>query len=41
MFEQTKCDAVMIGRGAQGNPWIFKQINDYMTNGTEFTKPSQ
>lgn len=40
MFEQTKCDAVMIGRGAQGNPWIFKQINDYMTNGTEFTKPS-
>ena len=41
MFEQTKCDAVMIGRGAQGNPWIFKQINDYMTNGTEFTKPSE
>ena len=40
MFEQTKCDAVMIGRGAQGNPWIFKQINDYMTNVTEFTKPS-
>ena len=40
MFEQTKCDAVMIGRGAHGNPWIFKQINDYMTNGTEFTKPS-
>ena len=25
MIEQTKVDAVMIGRGAQGNPWIFRQ----------------
>ena len=26
MFEQTGCDAVMIGRAALGNPWIFQQI---------------
>lgn len=27
MFEQTNCDLVMIGRGALGNPWIFKEIS--------------
>ncbi len=26
MFEHTKCDGLAIGRGAQGNPWIFKRI---------------
>lgn len=26
MFEYTKCDGIMIARGAQGNPWIFKSI---------------
>ena len=33
MFVHTNCDAVMIGRGAQGNPFIFKQINQYLTTG--------
>lgn len=28
MFEYTKCDGIMIARGAQGNPWIFKSILD-------------
>ena len=28
MFEYTKCDAIMIGRGTLGNPWIFKEIID-------------
>ena len=28
MREYTKCDAVMIGRGALGNPWIFRNILD-------------
>jgi len=27
MLEQTRCDAVMIGRGALGNPWLFRQLN--------------
>ncbi|MCO4781815.1 MAG: tRNA-dihydrouridine synthase family protein [Candidatus Cloacimonetes bacterium] len=29
MREQTKCDGVMIGRGAVGNPWIFQEIYNY------------
>lgn len=28
MINKTYCDGIMIGRGAQGNPWIFKQINE-------------
>lgn len=34
MFEYTKCDAVMIGRGTQGNPFIFEQIRDFLKKGT-------
>lgn len=30
MLEKTNCDAVMIGRGALGNPWIFRRINAYL-----------
>ena len=31
--DHTGCDAIMIGRGAQGNPWIFKRIDHYMKTG--------
>jgi tRNA-dihydrouridine synthase B len=33
MFDVTRCDAVMIGRGAVNNPWIFQQAKEYMTTG--------
>ncbi|GIU69563.1 MAG: tRNA-dihydrouridine synthase [Candidatus Woesearchaeota archaeon] len=34
MIKETGCDYVMIGRAAQGNPYIFKQLNDYFEKGT-------
>ena len=33
IFEYTGCDAVMIGRGSEGNPFIFRQVNEYLQNG--------
>jgi nifR3 family TIM-barrel protein len=33
MLEYTKCDGVMIGRGLLGNPWLVKQIIDYLSTG--------
>ncbi len=30
MYEYTNCDLVMIGRGALGNPWIFREINSFI-----------
>lgn len=33
MVEQTNCDAVMIGRAASSNPWIFRQIEQYLKTG--------
>lgn len=40
MLEYTGCKAIMIGRGALGNPWIFKEINVYFA-GEEFKRPSK
>lgn len=40
MFKETGCDAVMIGRGAQGNPWIFRQVKDYLEIGNITAPPS-
>ena len=34
MLEETGCDAVMIGRGVLGNPWLIKECVDYLENGT-------
>lgn len=33
LLEHTGCDAIMVGRGAQGNPWIFKRILHYLKTG--------
>lgn len=34
MMEETGCDAIMIGRGVLGNPWLIKECIDYLENGT-------
>ena len=40
MYEQTGVDLVMIGRGSLGRPWLFTQINDYLTTGSYSPDPS-
>lgn len=39
MYEETGCDFIMIGRGALGRPWLFSQINAYLTDGTVLPDP--
>jgi tRNA-dihydrouridine synthase B len=33
MFKKTNCDGIMIGRGALGNPWIFKDVKHFLNTG--------
>ena len=40
MLKETGCDGVMIGRGSQGNPWIFHQILHWMETGEHAAKPT-
>ena len=40
MTEETGCDAVMIGRAASSNPWVFSQIADYIATG-RYDEPSE
>jgi nifR3 family TIM-barrel protein len=40
MVDQTGCDAIMIGRAASSNPWIFRQIAEYLATGA-YWKPSE
>lgn len=40
MLEKTNCDAVMIGRGALGNPWVFQKINAYLNECRVIPDPS-
>ncbi|WP_330643397.1 tRNA dihydrouridine synthase DusB [Anaerotignum propionicum] len=40
LFEHTGCDAIMVGRGAQGNPWIFQRIIHYLKTGELLPEPT-
>lgn len=40
MLDDTGCDAVMIGRGVLGNPWLIKQTKEYLETGETHTYPS-
>ena len=39
MLDETNCDGLMIGRGVQGNPWIFREIAAYLEDGTILPRP--
>jgi nifR3 family TIM-barrel protein len=41
MHRETGCDAVMIGRAASYNPWIFRQIAEYLATGAYFVPPER
>lgn len=40
VLEYTEADALMIGRGAQGNPWIFREVSHYLNTGELLPPPS-
>ncbi len=40
MLDSTGCDAIMIGRGVLGNPWLIKEIDEFLNRGIIIDKPS-
>lgn len=40
MFDETGCDGIAVARGALGNPWIFKEIKEFIENGKLISGPS-
>jgi tRNA-dihydrouridine synthase B len=41
MYRETQCDAVMIGRTASSNPWIFRQLEEYLRTGSYLVPPDR
>ena len=40
MLDYTGCDGIMIGRAAQGNPWLFSSVLHYLKTGDELAPPT-
>ena len=40
LLDETGCDGIMVGRGAKGNPWIFKRITHYLETGELLPGPT-
>jgi tRNA-dihydrouridine synthase B len=40
MMDKTGCQAVMIGRASEGNPWIFREMNHYYKTGELLPRPT-
>ena len=40
MYDYTGCDYIMVGRGALGNPWVFKEIDEYFCTGKIISPPT-
>ncbi|MFL6353061.1 MAG: tRNA dihydrouridine synthase, partial [Bryobacteraceae bacterium] len=41
MYRETQCDAIMIGRAASSNPWIFRQLDEYLRTGSYIVPPDR
>lgn len=41
LLDETGCDGIMVGRAAQGNPWIFKEITHYLATGELLPRPDK
>ncbi|MBR2452632.1 MAG: tRNA dihydrouridine synthase DusB [Clostridia bacterium] len=40
MLDYTGCDGIMIGRGAQGNPWVFREVIHFLETGERLSPPT-
>ena len=41
MFDETGCDGLAVARGCLGNPWIFKEIKEYLNSGKIIARPKE
>ena len=41
MFDETGCDGLAVARGCLGNPWIFKEIKEYLESGKIISRPKE